>query len=262
MKKKHYTLILGAGGNVGGKIAEELLERGAHVAVVGRSRSRLQQFEGRATLFEGDFDDDAFLKQALAYASSLFLTVPDNALLTPAATAARLKNLLAGTAVKFILNISNCITRKGGVATRLVAFEEALNASLPQHLLHLRCANFFENLNWGLHTPYHPDLKLPYISAYEIAHVAASHLQKQDTKGKQVQVLLGERDYSMAELAAAAGVRYQQLPYTPENEAFYRPFNEGNFEVETRTSHNTSAPSHEKFTLEYFLEHELSAAVV
>ena len=255
--KSNRILVLGAAGNIGGKIAHALLTAGAAVAVAGRSRKRLEQFEGKATILEGDFGDDAFLQQAFANATSLFLTIPDEHLVDPAATAARLGSLLQGTPVKHVVNISNSIVYKAGAPTRLVAMEQELNKLQDINILHLRCANFFENLNWGLHTPYAPDLQLPYISSYEVANTAAKRLLQPDFLGKTVEVLLGPRDYSMAELAAAAGERYKQLPYTPENEHFYRPFNEGDFIVEKRTAGNTSNQLETRFTLEYFLLHEL-----
>ncbi len=253
--------MLGAGGNIGGKVAQQLLKQGAKVAVAGRSRGRLSQFEERATILEGDFNDDAFLQQAFGGAISLFLTVPDEAFADVPATAKRLARLLHGTPVTHIVNISNSIVKKAGQPTRLVALEQELDKCLPQHILHLRCGNFFENLNWGLHTPYAPDLMLPYISSYEVAFEAANHLQRQDFTGKQVKALLGEREYSMAELAAAAGVTYQQLPYTPENIHFYKPFNEGDFQVEPRAGKYKPGRD-ERFTLAYFLQHGLQRSEV
>jgi uncharacterized protein YbjT (DUF2867 family) len=260
MEKQNYILVLGAGGNIGGKIAEELIARGATIGVVGRTRENLRRFEGKADLWVGDFNDDVFLQEALSKANSVFLTVPDTAFEYMNFTAARLARLLKHTAGTHIVNISNSIVKKAGQATRLVALEAELNKNLDQHILHLRCGNFFENLNWGLHTPYAPDLKLPYVSSYEVAHITAEHLLKQDFTGKQIQAVTGAQDYSMAELAAAAGVTYKQLEYTPENIHFYKPFNEGDFEIEPRQANSTSAD--EKFTLAYFLKHDLKPEVL
>ncbi|PRY12642.1 uncharacterized protein YbjT (DUF2867 family) [Pontibacter ummariensis] len=257
MTQDNYTLVMGASGNIGGKIAQELLALKASIGVVGRHEARLKQFEAQADLWVGEFGDDAFLQHALSKASSLFLTVPDEFLIDPATTAQRLGRLLKDSPVTHIVNISNCVVQKGGVATRLVALEEELNKLKGLNLIHLRSGNFFENLNWGLHTPYRPDLQLPYISSYEVAHIAAYHLYKRDFEGQVVEVLAGERDYSMQELAAAAGIAYQQLPYTPENISFYKPFNEGDFEVAARTGRGTAASLNEKFTLAYFLQHDL-----
>ncbi|MFD2246982.1 NAD(P)H-binding protein [Pontibacter ruber] len=257
MNKENYVLILGVTGNIGGKIAQELLYKNVKVGVVGRSRSKLAAFEGKAEVWQGDFNSDEFLKQAFTKATTLFLTVPDEALLTPAATAQRLIRLIQNSSISHVVNISNCITEKYGAPTRLVAFEQELNKAASMNLLHLRCANFFENLNWGLHTPYRPDLALPYISSYEVAAVAAQHLATRDFSGITVQELMGARDYTMAELAAAAGEKYNQLPYTDGNRHFYKGFNDGDFKVTERTSANTSAGTEDRFTLEYFLRNEL-----
>jgi len=257
MENEDYILILGASGNIGGKIAQELIARGQQVGVAGRSRERLQQFAEKAEIWAGDFGDDAFLRKALSKATSLFITVPDEHLADPAVTAQRLKVLLEGTPVTHVVNISNSIVKRGGAATRLVAFEQELNKLKHLHLKHLRAANFFENLHWGFSTPYHPDLKLPYISSYEVACVAANYLQHKNFAGQSVAVLLGPQDYSMAELAAAAGTLYRQQPYTPENIHFFKPFNEGDFEVERRTAANTSQLKEERFTLAYFIQHDL-----
>ncbi|WP_439879907.1 NmrA family NAD(P)-binding protein [Pontibacter sp. MBLB2868] len=255
--KEDLILVFGAGGNIGGKIADELLAAGANVGVVGRSRARLQKFEGKAEIWAGDFMDDAFLREAFWSARSLFLTVPDECFADPAAAARRLEELISESNITHVVNISNSIIKKGGSATRLVAFEQELNKIAGINLKHLRSANFFENLNWGLHTPYRPELKLPYISSYEVAHVAAQYLYQQNFEGKSVDVLLGTRDYSMAELAAAAGEVYKQQPYTDQNIGFYKPFNEGDFEVEPRTIQNTSKLTDNRFSLEYFLERDL-----
>lgn len=249
--------MLGAGGNLGGKVADELLKQEANVHVLGRDQRRLSRFYGTATIVEGDVMDDAVLRQALVQVNSLFLTLPDEAFTDLPATAARWARLLAGTPVTHVVHISNSILTRGGTKTRLVALEEELDKRLPQHLLHVRSANFFENLNWGLDTPYKPDLALPYISAYEVAQTIAQHLLQLNFTGKSVRTLLGERDYTMAELAEAVGYQYTQQPYSPQNINFFKPFNEGDFTVAPRDAANTSSPVHEKFTLRYFLEHDL-----
>ena len=156
-----------------------------------------------------------------------------------------------------MVNISNCTLKRSGNFTSLIRFEQELSKVQGLAVKHLRCTNFFENLNWGINTPYLPDLKLPYISSYEIAHVAANYLQHRNFQGITVDELLGERDYSMAELAALVGVSYTQLPYSEENSSFYRPFNEGDYELVPRTEHNTTQPIEERFTLDYFIRHDL-----
>ncbi len=261
MNAESYILILGATGNIGSKIAQELILKNAAIGVVGRNYKKLADFEGKADLLEGDFNNDAFLQQGFSKATTLFLTVPDDTLLDPAATAERLFRLMKNSPIQHVVNISNCIVEKYGQPTRLVAFEQELNKAKGINLQHLRCANFFENLNWGLHTPYKPDLALPYISSYEVAAVAAKHLLQRDFAGISIKELMGPQDYTMAELAAATGQEYLQLPYTASNEHFYKGFNDGDFKVTPRTTANTSAGTEEKYTLSYFLSHDFAGLV-
>jgi hypothetical protein len=197
------------------------------------------------------------LLSAFSQAKALFCTIPDSALASPEIAAERLIALLEASPIQHVVNISNATLKRNGGYTGLIRFEQALSKLQGIALKHLRCANFFENLNWGIHTPYLPDLKLPYISSYEIAHVAANYLQHKNFQGVSTVELMGERDYSMAELAARVGVSYTQLPYSDENRGFYQPFNEGKFELVSRTDQNTSLPAEEQFTLDYFIRHDL-----
>ncbi|WP_299707046.1 NAD(P)H-binding protein [uncultured Pontibacter sp.] len=257
MNTQHYTLVLGASGNLGGKVLQELLKRGEKVAAIVRNREKLHEFEGQIEILEGDFHDDRFLQSAFSQAKALFCTIPDAALGSPETAAERLIPILEASPIQHIVNISNATLKRNGGYTALIRFERALSKLKGIALKHLRCANFFENLNWGIHTPYLPDLRLPYISSYEIAHVAANYLQHKNFDGVSTVELLGERDYSMSELAAHVGISYTQLPYSDENIGFYQPFNEGNFELVTRTDQNTSSPAEERFTLDYFIRHDL-----
>lgn len=237
-------------------MADALLARGMKIGVVGRSKARLVQFEGHADIWEGSVMDRAFMTRALQQATGLFLTLPDEAFMDMPGSALKLAESAKSSNLSHIVNISNSILMRGGTYTRLVAMEQELNKYLRQHILHVRSANFFENLNWGLHTPYRPDLKLPYISSFEVAESIAQRMVNQDFAGSQVKALLGERDYSMAELAAACGETCVQLPYTPENIAFFKPFNDGDFVVTPRDASNTTVPAEERFTLGYFLQHQ------
>jgi uncharacterized protein YbjT (DUF2867 family) len=257
MQNQNYTLILGATGNLGGKVLREMLQRGQRVGAVVRDKSRLQGIGEAVDVLAGDFHDDAFLQEAFSRATALFCTVPDTALATPKESAQRLVCLLERSPIQHVVNISNATLTRNDNETSLIVFEKELSQVSGIAVKHLRCANFFENLNWGIDTPYLPDLQLPYISAYEIAHVAVDYLQQHDFTGISTDELLGERDYSMAELAEMVGRTYTQLPYSESNVGFYRPFNENNFELVKRTEVNTSIPRQDKFTLKYFIQNDL-----
>lgn len=255
-------LVTGASGNLGSKVAHELIAAGVAVKVTGRSREKLAPFEGKATILCGDLEDAAFLHAALEGVAGVFLVMPQLHSLPVSDFAHLFLQAAAAKGVTHVVNISNCTLKRYNQWTALLQLEHALNAPSPIHLKHLRCANFFENLNWGIHTPYLPNIKLPYISSYEIAHVAATYLQRLNFRDKSVDELMGERDYSMQELAGKLGVPYQQQPLTEENRWFYEAFNTGQYELVKRTAENTSRLTEERFSLDYFLAHDFQRAAV
>ncbi len=73
-----YT-IMGATGNVGGKIADALLKKGEGVRVLSRSMAKLRSLEERgAKAYAGDAADPFFLTRAFTGADAIFvLTPPD-----------------------------------------------------------------------------------------------------------------------------------------------------------------------------------------
>lgn len=250
-------LVTGAAGNLGSKVAYELLNRGAAINVAGRNGAKLAPFAGKAGILCGDLEDEAFLQEALEGVTAVFLVMPQLRSLAVADFASLFIRTAEAKGVKHVVNISNCTLKRWGKWTSLLELEQALNGAPRLHIKHLRCANFFENLNWGLHTPYHPDIKLPYISSYEIAHTAATYLAEPDFTGKSVEELMGGADYSMQDFCDKLGVVYRQQPLTDENRWFFGAFNTGQYELVQRTNANTSRLADERFTLEYFFEHHL-----
>lgn len=251
-------LITGATGNLGSKVAYELLKRGTILKLAGRNREKLVPFEGQAPILIGDLEDEGFLRSALEGVNAVFLVLPQLRTLSLANFAALFIKVAEESGVSHVVNISNCTLKRWGNWTALLEFEQALNRAPRLHIRHLRCANFFENLNWGLHTPYNPGIKLPYISSFEIAHVAATYLEELAFEDKTVEELMGAADYSMQDFCDQLGVAYQQQPLTEENRWFFGAFNSGQYELVRRTAANTSRLTGERFTLEYFLEHHFN----
>jgi hypothetical protein len=250
-------LITGASGNLGSKVAYELIPVRIPLKVAGRTKDKLAQFEGKAEVLSGSLEDEAFLSAALKNVQAVFLVLPQLQQLTTKEFAELFLRTAEEKGVTHVVNISNCTLKRYDQWTSLLEFEQYLNTSTQLHIKHLRCANFFENLNWGIHTPYHPAIKLPYISSYEIAHTAASYLRSKNFTGKSVEELMGKEDYSMQDFANMLGVTYQQQPTSPENSWFFDAFNTGQYELVQRTSENTSSLQEERFSLDYFLTHHL-----
>jgi hypothetical protein len=251
-------LITGASGNLGSKVAYELLKRGLDVKVTGRNREKLASFEGQATLLCGDLEDETFLYSALEGVDAVFLVMPQLQKLSIADFAALFIKAAEARGVSHVVNISNCTLKRFDKWTSLLELERALNEAFRLHIKHLRCANFFENLNWGIHTPYHPHIKLPYIASYEIAHIAAAYLAARSFEGRTAEELMGRADYSMQDFCERLGLVYQQQPVTEDNNWFFGAFNSGQYELVKRTEANTSRLTDERFTLDYFLEHHFN----
>lgn len=251
-------LVTGASGNLGSKVAYELLKSEIPLKVVGRNPEKLAPFEGKTAILCGDMEDEAFLLSALDNVKAVFLVMPQLRTLPVAEFAAVFIRAAEAKGVTHVVNISNCTLKRHGQWTALLELEQALNSAPSLHIKHLRCANFFENLNWGIHTPYHPEIKLPYISSYEIAHTAAAYLANPDFDGKSVDELMGQADYSMQDFADRLGVPYRQQPLTEENSWFFGAFNSGQYELVKRTPANTSRLTEERFSLDYFLEHHFN----
>lgn len=251
-------LVTGASGNLGSKVAYELLKSNTSIKVAGRSPSKLASFEGLAPTLCGDLEDEAFVQEALQGVTAVFLVMPALRSLSIREFAGLFTGVAEAAGVTHVVNISNCTLKRWGKWTSLLELEQALNGAPRLHIKHLRCANFFENLNWGIHTPYHPEIRLPYISSYEIAHTAANYLQDLHFGGKSVEELMGRRDYSMQDFTNHLKVHYQQQPLTEENRCFFGAFNSGQYELVRRTKANTSRETEERFTLEYFLEHHFN----
>ena len=251
-------LITGATGNIGSKVAAELLNSQQPLKVTGRNAEKLSVFEGKAAISCGNLEDEGFLQSLLQNVTTVFLVLPQLDRLSVPAFAELFIHAAEKAGVTHVVNISNCTLTRWGQPTALLEFETGLNTARKLHLKHLRCANFFENLNWGIQTPYRADIKLPYISSFEVAYVAAGYLQAKSFSGITVDALMGRQDYSMQDFADRLGIIYQQQATTPENSWFFDAFNSGQYELVQRNECNTSTLTDERFSLDHFLQHHFN----
>ncbi|NEU07000.1 hypothetical protein GZH53_01635 [Flavihumibacter sp. R14] len=243
-------VVLGATGNVGSKITAKLQETNTPFLGIGLANSEIQGFR------RGDLMDRNFLEQILSGATSLLTILPGSLYPVWHDYAALLRSVLEESQVSHIVNISNAVTEKNGSPSLLHSFEKELNLLSALNIKHLRCANFFDNLSWGLNNGYHGDLKLPYISTHEIAFVASGYLVRRNFSGHSIEELLGPADYSMNDFSALTGKGARQMLLTEESRSFFEPFNQGLFTIAPRTGNNTTSHSDPRFYLEYFLKNE------
>jgi uncharacterized protein YbjT (DUF2867 family) len=288
--------ILGATGNVGRKIKDILIKKGEKVRLISRSADKVRPIVGpNAQAFVGDAKDAEFLATALKDSDAVFTLLPPNftaeKFMSHAdAIGESIARALQLAKVKYVVNLSSLgaeLAEGTGPVVGLHNLEERLNRIEGLNVLHLRCADFMENLlmNIGLiksrgimGRPVRGDIKLPMIATKDIASVAADRLLKRDFSGSSIQVLLGQRDLSMTEAASIIGrkikkpdVTYVMLSYedaekgfvtaglSPDMSRLYvemnKAYNEGRIAGTTikRTSENTTPTSLEEFCDEFFV---------
>ena len=216
-------VILGASGNTGHVVAENLLAREQKVRVVGRNAAHLQPFAAKgAEIFIAEVTDAAALTKAFHQADSAYVMIPPNITSNdPLGYSNRVSDAIAAavqnTETKNVVALSSIGADKPagtGPVLGLHHLEQKLNQISSANVLYLRAAYFMENTlpqanairKMGYSVgPLRPDLKLPMIATRDIGTAAADALLHPTARGKQTRELLGQRDLSYTEVAAVLG---------------------------------------------------------
>jgi uncharacterized protein YbjT (DUF2867 family) len=229
-------VVLGASGNTGRVVANNLLSRGQKVRVVGRNAVHLQTLAAKgAEPFIADLTDSGALAPAFQKADSAYVMIPPNPASTDAlGDANRVSDAIAAAvqkaATKNIVALSSIGADKAsgtGPVLGLHTLEQKLNLIAGVNVLNLRAAYFMENTlpqvnairqMGSVATPLRPDLKLSMIATRDVGAVATDALLH-PAPGKQTRELLGQRDLTYTEVAATIGkaigkpeLKYVQAP--------------------------------------------------
>jgi uncharacterized protein YbjT (DUF2867 family) len=230
--------VMGASGNTGGRICEQLLIDGERVRALGRSAGKLAGLaRSGAEVLTGDAADAAFLTTAFRGADAVYTLLPSD-LQSPDYRAKQdregqaIASAIRDAAVRhviFLSSIGGDLPDLTGPIAGLHAHEERLKRLEGVNVLILRPASFFENFFATLGLIKHrginggavaPDLAVPMIATRDIAEVAAHALRARDWTGVVVRELLGPRDLTYAEATRILGARigrpdlqYVQFPY-------------------------------------------------
>jgi uncharacterized protein YbjT (DUF2867 family) len=293
-----YT-ILGATGNVGRKIADNLIKRGEKVRLVARSAERLRPFVGnRAEAFAGDAMDTEFLSKAFKGSDAVLTLIPSNIkadrLLAYADKIGEsIERALKLAKVEYVVNLSSAgaeLPEGTGPVVGLHNQEERLNRIRGLNVLHLRSAFYMENVLMNIDlirsrgimgSAIRGDTRFPMIATKDIAAFAAERLVKRDFAGSSVRYLLGERDLSMIEATDIIGRKinrpslvYVMFPYdeaekslisaglSPDVSRLYVEMSRAFNDgriIAKRTAENTTPTSFEVFCDEVFVPAFLSA---
>ena len=230
-------VVLGATGNTGSVVAKRLLERGKKVRVAGRDTAKLAPFLqlGAEAMLANANDAAALTKLFEGATAAYIMTPPQEA--EPDLLAAVDKMSTAITEAVKVSGISHLVLlssigaqlpNKTGPIQGQHDFEEKLKKVPNLNALFLRPAFFMENFlmliplvqSMGfLAGGIDGGLKMPMIASRDIGEAAADALQRLDFSGFSTQELLGQRDLSHDEVAAAIGagigkpkLSYQKFP--------------------------------------------------
>lgn len=215
--------IMGATGNVGSKVANNLISRGEKVRVVARSEEKLKPFMDRgAEVAAGDAVDVSFLTKAFTGANAVFTIIPPN--LTSSdyrdfqnKIGESIAPAIQNSRVKYVVNLSSLgadLQEGTGPIKGLHDQEQRLNKLEGVNVLHLRPTYYMENLLWNIDMIISKgimggaiwgDLKMAMIATKDVAKAAADYLVKKKFPGKSVKYLLGQRDLTMEEVAKIIG---------------------------------------------------------
>src|SRR5688500_12227380 len=229
--------VMGATGNTGRKITELLLEAGEEVRALGRSPEKLAELAalGAETL-TGDVRDAGYLARAFAGADAVYaLTAFDPTLPDYHADQDRRGEAIAAairaSGVRHVIMLSALgaeLASGNGFIASLHRQERRLRALDGINLVILRPGAFYESFHGALETIRHegvladsvaPEARVPMIATADVATVAAGALRERNWSGAVIRELMGPRDLTYAEAAAAIGaaighpdLQYVQLP--------------------------------------------------
>jgi uncharacterized protein YbjT (DUF2867 family) len=216
-------VVLGASGNTGHVVANNLLAAGQKVRVVGRNSAHLQPLAAQgAETFIADVTDASALAKVFHQADAAYVMIPPNPASTdPLGYSGRVSDAIAAAVqhagTKNVVALSSIGADKAsgtGPVLGLHSLEQKLNQISSANVLHLRAGYFMENTlpqanaireTGNVVTPLRPDLKLSMIATRDIGAAAAEALLHPTVHGKQTRELLGQRDLTYTEVAAMIG---------------------------------------------------------
>ncbi|HXT24421.1 MAG TPA: NmrA family NAD(P)-binding protein [Candidatus Eisenbacteria bacterium] len=230
-------VVLGASGNTGTAVARKLLSKGEKVRAVGRDALKLSALARLgADVDQADLNDSAALANTFTGAKGAYLLIPPQIQAPDFIAAADAISTSIADAVKdsgvahvvVLSSIGAQHAERTGPIVALHRLEEKLKQVPQLSALFLRPAYFMENFMMMIPLVQamgffaggiRGDLKMPMIATRDIGDYAADRLAELDFTGFSTHEMLGQRDVSHDEAAAAIGaaigkpkLSYQKFP--------------------------------------------------
>jgi uncharacterized protein YbjT (DUF2867 family) len=224
--------VMGAAGNVGGKVADRLLREDQEVRVLEHRRTLEGLRQRGAEVVTGDAVDVEALRRLLDGAAAALVLLPED-LADPRFGATRsgisraLAQALREARVGHVVALSAVGADRAdapGPHAGLHGLERRLSELRDSNLLVLRSAAYMDYLLASLPliqaqklngSAVDGDLRYPMIATQDVAREAAERLLRRDFSGHQAKALLGPEDVSMREATRAIGeaLGLPDLPY-------------------------------------------------
>jgi uncharacterized protein YbjT (DUF2867 family) len=223
--------VMGAAGNVGGRVATLLLDADERVRVLEHRRSLAHLRERGADVVTGDAVDVDALHALFDGAEAALVLLPEDVsdadFVEHRRTIGRdIRDALAQTAVPSVVALSVVGADRAdipGPPAGLHRFERELE-ELDANVLFLRSATYMDYQLAAVRlirakgingSAIAPDVPIPMVATRDVADEAIERLRKRDSEGHTVAVLLGPEDLTMTRITAALGARLgmPDLPY-------------------------------------------------
>jgi uncharacterized protein YbjT (DUF2867 family) len=224
--------IMGAAGNVGGKVADRLLQAGKEIRVLQHARELADLRARGANIVAGDATNIGDLRELFAGVSAALVLLPDNVgdpsfVENRAAMSGAIRDALRAEGVSHVVALSAVGAARAdapGPPGGLHTFEQDLGELKKANLLVLRSASYMDYLLAALPmiqaqkvngSAVSADARFPMVATKDVAREAAERLTQRDFNGHDVKILLGPEDVTMTEATKAIGERLgmPDLPY-------------------------------------------------
>jgi uncharacterized protein YbjT (DUF2867 family) len=210
---KNTYVIMGATGQIGSIIVQQLVKQGHQVKAIGRDKNKLAflKSKGVEVLQTARFDDEAFLTNAFKGCDAVFGMIPpgfqaDNFLAFQDKVGEAIKTALQKNSISHLVNLSSIgahLATGTGPIKGLHNQEERLNTLSDLNVVHFRPGYFMENLLWTiptiketkqLQTLLSPKLAIPMVSVDDIGIKIGELLNLLNFTGHTVFEFVGPRE--------------------------------------------------------------------
>ena len=224
--------VMGAAGNVGSKVVDLLLQADEEVRVLEHVRDLTELRERGADVVAGDASNVEELRAFFAEVSATLVLLPENIadryfVENRVAMSRTIRDALRAEGVRHVVALSTVGAAHAdapGPPGGLHTFEHDLGEIEAANLLILRSAAYMDYLLAALPmiraqqvngSAIRADVSFPMVATEDVAREAAERLRKKDFTGREVKLLLGPEDVTMAEATKAIGERIDMpdLPY-------------------------------------------------